>query len=80
MVQEEVFEKLLYTTLRMKENKMRNPERIDEILKLISEIWHKNPDLRLLQLLLNVCLSNMDFYYTEDNLLEQWLHDHYDNI
>ena len=59
---------------------MRNPDRIDEILKLISKIWHKNPDLRLLQLLLNVCLSDTDFYYTEDNSLEQWLHDHYDNV
>ena len=60
--------------------RMRNPDRIDEILKLISKIWHKNPDLRLLQLLLNVCLSDTDFYYTEDNSLEQWLHDHYDNV
>lgn len=59
---------------------MRNPKRIDEILKLISEIWHKYPDMRLLQLLLNVCLSDTDFYFIEDNLLEQWLHDHYDNI
>lgn len=65
------------------EQSYENPkdfDRIDELLKLISEIWHKNPDLRLLQLLLNVCLSDTDFYYTEDNLLEQWLHDHYDNI
>ena len=59
---------------------MKDPDRINEILELISKIWHKNPDLRLLQLLLNVCLSDTDFYYTEDNLLEQWLHDHYDNI
>lgn len=62
------------------QSNLKDPDRIDKVLKLISEIWHKNPDLRLLQLLLNVCLSNTDFYYTEDNLLEQWLHDHYDNI
>ena len=59
---------------------MRDPDRIDEILKLISKIWHKNPDMRLLQLLINVCLANTDFYYVEDRILEQWLHDHYDNI
>ena len=59
---------------------MRDSDRIDEILKLISKIWHKNPDLRLLQLLINVCLSDTDFYFVEDELLEQWLHDHYDNI
>jgi len=59
---------------------MRNPDRIDEMLKLISEIWHKHPDMRLLQLLLNVCLSDTDFYYTEDSSLEQWLHDHYDSV
>ena len=77
----------------MESNEMRNPDRIDEsqirtnrqksideMLGLISKIWHKYPDMRLLQLLLNVCLSDMDFYYMEDNLLEQWLHDHYDNI
>lgn len=59
---------------------MKDPKRIDEILKLISDIWHKNPDMRLLQLLLNMCLADTDPYYTEDGLLEQWLHDHYDNI
>ena len=44
---------------------MRNPERIDEILKLISEIWHKNPDLRLCQLIGN-CFEAKDLYHIED--------------
>ena len=59
---------------------MKDPKRIDRVLELISEIWHKYPDMRLLQLLINVCLADTDFYYTEDSLLEQWLHDHYDNM
>ena len=55
-------------------NEMRNPERIDEILKLISEIWHKNPDLRLCQLIGNcvgsTSYSGEDLYYVEDNELQ----------
>ena len=53
---------------------MRNPRRIDEILKLISEIWHKYPDLRLCQLIENCFpeevdeygLRDVDLYYLED--------------
>lgn len=30
---------------------MRPPERIDEILELIRQIWKKNPDMRFMQLL-----------------------------
>ena len=51
---------------------MRNPERIDEILKLISEIWHKNPDLRLCQLIGN-CFGSGDLYYQEDDELQDKL-------
>jgi len=32
----------------------RNPDRIDGLLRLVGEIWRKNPDLRLTQLILNV--------------------------
>jgi len=59
---------------------MRNPERIDEILKLISEIWHKNPDLRLCQLIGNCWddhelrdSSYDDSYYVEDVVLQDRL-------
>jgi uncharacterized protein YihD (DUF1040 family) len=54
---------------------MRNPDRIDEMLKLISEIWHKNPDLRLCQLIGN-CFTQggfrtqKDIYYVEDDELQ----------
>ena len=52
---------------------MRNPERIDEILKLISEVWHNNPDLRLCQLIGNCVIDTAwhgkDLYYLEDTAL-----------
>ena len=33
---------------------MRDPERIDQILNLIKEIWLQNPDLRFNQLVYNL--------------------------
>lgn len=54
---------------------MRNPERIDEILKCISIIWHKNPNLRLCQLIGN-CFSPYESgynYYIEDGVLQDKL-------
>ncbi len=51
---------------------MRNPERIDRLLKLIKKIWEKNPDLRLFQLIGN-CFGAGDHYYQEDDDLEQAL-------
>lgn len=56
---------------------MRNPERIDEILKCISIIWHKNPDQRLCQLIGNCFINTpnhgQDLYYVEDNELQELL-------
>ena len=48
---------------------MRDPKRIDQILSLIGEIWHKNPDLRLTQLIMNALQMNQDPYYIEDYIL-----------
>ena len=64
---------------------MRNPDRIDEILKLISEIWHKNPELRLCQLIANCFpghvdefgLRDLDVYYIEDSEIQKRLTDTY---
>jgi hypothetical protein len=36
---------------------VREPERIDDILWLIGEIWRASPDQRLVQLILNVAAS-----------------------
>ncbi len=51
---------------------MRNPERIDEILDLVSKIWHKYPDLRLCQLISN-CFQRNYLYYMEDDELKDKL-------
>ena len=48
---------------------MRNPKRIDRVLKLIKKIWKKYPDLRLFQLLGNA-FPAQDNYYVEDDDLE----------
>lgn len=47
---------------------MRDPKRIDEVLYQLREIWQRNPDLRLMQLLGNV--FGGDPYYVEDGDLQ----------
>jgi len=47
---------------------MRDPKRIDKIIKIVKEIWKKNPDLRLCQLISN-CFLEKDLYYVEDKEL-----------
>jgi len=51
---------------------MRDPKRIDRILKKLKTIWMKYPDLRLFQLLGN-CFPAQDNYYVEDEELENRL-------
>lgn len=52
---------------------MRDPARIDRMLDLLRTIWHRNPDMRLMQLLLNS--SNIQLraglYTTEDSVTEE---------
>ena len=57
---------------------MRDKERIESTLKTIKSIWNKYPDLRLGQLILNVC-SDSTLYYIEDDRLVQKLKDYYTN-
>ena len=52
---------------------MREPRRIHRILDKIEKIWRENPDLRLVQLLLNLGIIAYDpprslknFYYDDD--------------
>lgn len=54
---------------------MRDPKRIKRILKRVEEIWTKNPDLRLTQLIMNALSMNSDPYYIEDDILEEKLND-----
>jgi uncharacterized protein YihD (DUF1040 family) len=51
---------------------VRDPARIDRMLELLRAAWKRNPDLRLLQLFLNLRLPG-DPYYTEDDWLEDEL-------
>lgn len=52
---------------------MRRADRIDAVLETVCRIWKNNPDLRLLQLLLNaVVWDTTDIYFLEDDeLLER---------
>ena len=44
---------------------MRDPKRIDDIMKRLKKLWKVFPDLRLGQLLGN-CLNYQQLYYLED--------------
>jgi len=46
---------------------MRDPARIEKILSVIREIWYRNPDLRLSQLIMNALGIAYDPYYIEDD-------------
>ena len=57
---------------------MRNPKRIEPLLKLIKEVWELQPDRRLLQLLDNALAHSMiarDPFHIEDEQLEEALKD-----
>ena len=47
---------------------MRDPERIDRVLKALSDAWHKVPDWRLGQLICNMqSAAGDDLFYVEDD-------------
>ena len=58
---------------------MRDPSRIDNILKKIEVIWKRYPDLRFTQLVDNIackaggCISFEDVFYLEDSELNKSL-------
>jgi len=56
---------------------MRDPERIPVILSRIEEIWKKNPDMRLGQLLSNPFVDLTPLFYSEDDALVGRLEDLY---
>ena len=51
---------------------MRDPARIDPILKKLEVLWKKYPDLRFCQLIDNI-MHNTDIFYVEDTLFEKKL-------
>ena len=48
---------------------MRDPERIDDILRRLKLVWKENPDLRLGQLLLSVIKMDRLFYVEDEKLI-----------
>jgi uncharacterized protein YihD (DUF1040 family) len=54
---------------------MRDPRRIDRILKLLRAYWMANPDLRLGQLISNTAYTgeNGHLFYMEDEVVEKEL-------
>lgn len=49
---------------------MRNPKRIDKIIELLREAWHKEPDQRLGQFVSNLLGTGpQDVFFPED---EEW--------
>lgn len=50
--------------------KMRDPNRIPEVLDLIEQLWEKYPDWRLGQLLVNVSDTNDVFYVEDDRVVK----------
>lgn len=49
---------------------MRNIERIDAFLERIKTIWKANPDLRFMQLILNVLDSPFAYYMEDDETIK----------
>lgn len=52
---------------------MRDPGRIDPILRKLGQTWHQNPDLRLTELLVALAATGETmptFFHTEDDHIE----------
>ena len=60
---------------------MRDPKRIDRILKLIERYWKNSPDQRFGQLLINLGIANDEIRLctNEDNDLEEYLKKYMEN-
>lgn len=52
---------------------MRDPNRIDRILKLLGKVWKEVPDWRLGQLVSNLVGNDAYIFYVEDDKLEEKL-------
>jgi uncharacterized protein YihD (DUF1040 family) len=55
---------------------MRDAERIERILLKIQEVWEQNPDLRLMQLIINAARPKdpcSELYSLDDSQLEKRL-------
>lgn len=50
---------------------MSRVTRIGRIIDKLDVLWHKNPELRLFQLLHNIMEIRYDWYFVTDDLLEE---------
>jgi hypothetical protein len=59
--------------LKFMRGQPRDPERINQILAAIGEVWHAHPDMRLAQLVVNLLdpKPNAMFYIEDDVLAER---------
>lgn len=48
---------------------MRDPARIDRVLKLLYRYWHLYPDLRLAQIIGNFAPHSDTYHYEDDALI-----------
>lgn len=58
------------------ERRMRDPERIDEVLALIRQVWLQNPDLRLGQIIVTAVRPRdpcPEIFAVEDGVLRRGL-------
>jgi hypothetical protein len=58
----------------------RDPQRIDPMIDALRELWHRHPDYRLGQLVVNLTgkLAPEVFYFEDDTLerqIRRWLED-----
>lgn len=53
---------------------MRDPKRIDKILKKLGDIWRTNPDMRFNQMMFCILYEDKtDHFYLEDNEFEKMI-------
>lgn len=57
---------------------MRDPSRIPKTLERLMKVWEKSPDLRLMQLIINV--TGIDPYYVEDEKLIEMIEKFYEKL
>jgi len=59
---------------------MRDPDRIDKYLDDLKRVWKKYPDVRLMQLLMNVTGDGPNVYYLEDNTVIEAVTKYYEEV
>ena len=50
---------------------MRDPKRIDEVLRLLKIYWDTHPDLRLGQIVVNITQKNDPFYVEDEDFIRK---------